>query len=116
MRLFFAALLALCAGGAMADLTPAAGTQTLCQGYAETHEGVWHDPSGWPMLRFRFALNPDGTTCYAWLNAVPAWNISGPGSRSGENARSEGPVRIRGETPSRGARGVQVDVDTGEAL
>ena len=55
------------------------GSEGLCAGYDETVEGVWMDPSGYEMLRFRVATNAGGTACYAWLNHVASWNIGSVG-------------------------------------
>lgn len=110
-----AAFVVFWSGTALAGPTAAAGTEAFCQGYAETYEGVWVDASGVDTLLFRFAMNSDGTVCYAWLNAVAQWNISEPGSNSGPNGVVNGSLRIWGETPRSGARGVSIDVETGEA-
>jgi hypothetical protein len=110
-----AAVAVLIAAPALAQPEPAAGTQSLCAGFDETHEGVWLDRSGAEVLRFRFAMNDDGTACYAWLNAVPQWDIARAGSNVGEGARREGSLRAWGD-PGPSSRGVSVDVETGEAL
>ena len=59
---------------------PSFGADHLCNGYHDTAHGFWLDASGKPVLGFVFATNRDGSGCYAWLNAVPAWGIRGPGS------------------------------------
>ena len=67
-------------------------TDRLCAGYEETIEGIWVDKSGWETLRFRFASDLDGSGCYAWLNPVPQWNISRPGSTL-RDVRRDGALR-----------------------
>ena len=40
---------------------------------------------GEAVLRFRFAVNADGTGCYAWLNPVEQWGIEAAGWNNAEH-------------------------------
>lgn len=114
-RILAAAVLALASTPVSALPKAAPGADALCSGYAETHEGVWTNAGGVDVLRFRFAMNPDGSGCYAWLNAVEAWGIDGAGSRlDAEGYRADGDRRIAGR-PEQG-RGIELNLATGEAL
>jgi len=109
------AVAAALAGAAQAGPQPAPGSEALCSGYAETHEGVWIDASGADVLLFRFAMNPDGSGCYAWLNGVAQWGIGGPGEQKhAEGYRADGDRRFIGAPEQR--RGIEVNLQTGEAL
>ena len=93
---------------ALPELDPAA--EAYCQGYAETIEGVWADADGKEVLRFRLALNEDGTGCYAWLNSVPQWGITESGMQEVEKITRDGVRRNWGRP---GSNGVFVNLATG---
>lgn len=50
--------------------------------YDNSVQGAWSDGNS-PVLAFRISWDNDGTACYAWLNAVPTWDIGSTGSAQG---------------------------------
>lgn len=51
------------------------GTERYCIWFDEVLTGIWLDPNGSPVLRFRYASSDGGAGCYSWLNTVPDWLI-----------------------------------------
>lgn len=114
MKRILAALAALAlTGEASAGPVAAPGSESFCQGYEETIEGVWQDASGVEVLLFRFASNPDGMGCYAWLNPVAQWDIGGAGFDEGSSFLRDGDKRAWDW--GRGKHGVYVDLANGSA-
>lgn len=67
------------ATGTLPEAAP--GTDRYCIWFQEVLNGVWLHPDGQPALSFRFASGPDEAGCYAWINALPAWFITEPGTQ-----------------------------------
>ena len=81
-----------------------------CIWFDEGLNGVWLDPDGRPVLRFRLASGADGAGCYAWLNTADDWQIAETGTQILRVTREDG-IRRTGDD----VNGIILDTATGQA-
>jgi hypothetical protein len=87
-----------------------AGTELYCAWFGEVLNGVWLDPEGVPVMRFRVASGDDGAGCYAWLNTVKDWQVNETGLQILRVERDAG-TWISGDEQN----GIVVETGTGSA-